>query len=212
MNRIFAALALSLLLISACIVYLVRSGISLRAAPIIQPSAMDLNGDNIARALNSRLFQELQNSRYVIWGVLPETAESARLINQAAEEYEKLFHKPVQFIRDAEGASAEYLRACAKPCWLTVASANANQLSPNAFIKDSILSLAEPFFTITIVPFRPEVEVPDGCEDEKRLSLRCFVPISVRSVRRKIKAPEKRHFFLNKYYENDFFLFIQQPS
>ena len=212
MNRIFSAIALSLLLISACIVYLVRSGISLRAAPIIQPSLMDFNSDNVAKALNIRLFQEMQNSRYVIWGVLPETEESARLINKAAEEYERLFHKPVQFIRDAEVASAEYLRACAKPCWLTVASAKANPLSANTFIKDSILSLAEPFFTITIVPFKPDVEVPDGCEGEKRLSLRCFVPISVRSVRRKIKEPEKRHFFLNKYYENDFFLFIQQPT
>ena len=115
MNRIFSAIVLSLLLISACIVYLVRSGISLRAAPIIQPSLMDFNSDNVAKALNIRLFQELQNSRYVIWGVLPETEESARLINKAAEEYERLFHKPVQFIRDAEGASAEYLRACAKP-------------------------------------------------------------------------------------------------
>ena len=212
MNRIFSAIALSLLLISACIVYLVSSGISLRAAPIIQPSLMDINGDNVAKALNIRLFQELQNSRYVIWGALPETEESARLINKAAEEYEKLFHKPVQFIRNAEGASAEYLRACAKPCWLTVPSTKANQLSTNIFIKDSILSLAEPFFTITIVPFTPDAEVPDGCDGEKRLSLRCFVPISVRNVRRKIKAPEKRHFFLNKYYENDFFLFIQQPT
>ena len=212
MNRILSAIALSLLLISACIFYLVRSGISLRAAPIIQPSVMDVEGDNVAKGLNVRLFQELQTSRYVIWGVLPETAESARLISKAAEEYEKIFHKPVQFIRDAEGASAEYLRACAKPCWLTVASARANQLSPNTFIKDSILSLAEPFFTITIVPFTPDAEVPDGCDGEKRLTLRCFVPISIRSVRRKIKDPEKRHFFLNRYYENDYFLFIQQPT
>lgn len=212
MKMIFSAIALSLFLISACIFYLVRSGISLRAAPIIQPSLIDLNSDNVAKALNIRLFQELQNSRYVIWGVLPETEESARLISNAAEEYERLFHKPVQFIRDAEGASAEYLRACAKPCWLTVASGKANQLSTNTFIKDSILSLAEPFFTITIVPFKPDAEVPDGCGGEKRLSLRCFVPISVRSVRRKIKEPEKRHFFLNKYYDNDFFLFIQQPT
>lgn len=212
MNRIFAAIGLSLIFISACIFYLVRSGISLRAAPIIQPSVMDAGGDNVAKALNVRLFKELQNNRYVIWGVLPETAESARLINQAAEEYEKIFHKPVQFIRDAEGASAEYLRACSSPCWLTVASAKANQLSTNTFIKDSIISLAEPFFTITVVPFAADIEVPDDCDGEKRLSLRCYVPISVRNVRRKIKDPEKRHFFLNKYYENDFFLFIQQPT
>lgn len=212
MNRIFAAIIFSLIIISACIIYLLKSGISLRAAPIIQPSVMDANGENVAKSLNVRLFQELQNSRYVIWGVLPETAESERLIRQAAAEYERIFHKPVQFVRDAEGASAEYLRACTNPCWLTVASGKANQLSANPFIKDSILSLAEPFFTITIVPFMSDIEVPDGCEGEKRLTLRCFVPISVRNVRRKIKDPEKRYFFLNKYYENDFFLFIQQPS
>lgn len=211
MKRIFAAIILSLIIISACIIYLVRSGISLRAAPIIQPSVMDANGENVAKSLNVRLFQELQNSRFVIWGVSPETAETSRLLSQAAEEYERVFHKPVQFIRDAEGASAEYLRACGNPCWLTVASSRANQLSTNTFIKDSILTLAEPFFTITIVPFVAGVQVPEDCEGEKRLSLRCFVPISVRNVRRKMKDPEKRHFFLNKYYENDFFLFIQQP-
>lgn len=212
MNRVFSAIVLSLLIISACIVYLVRSGISLRAAPIIQPSHMDADGGNVAKSLNVRLFQELQNSHYVVWGVLPETAESALLISKAAEEYEKIFHKSVQFIRDAEGASPEYLRACAKPCWLTVARTKANQLSANPFIQNNILSLDEPFFTITIVPFKPDEIVPDGCDGEKRLSLRCFAPISVRSVRRKIKVPGKRHFFLNKYYENDFFLFIQQPS
>lgn len=209
MNRVSAAIIFSLVVISACIIFLVQRGISLRAALLIQPSTMDSDQSNVAKSLIIRLYQELQNNHYVIWGALPETPESRRIINRAAEEYEKVFHQSVKFIRNAENASEEYLRACSKPCWLLVSTATANQLEKNDFIENRILVLDRPFFSITVVPFQSNEAVSNECEAQKRLTLKCFVPVSIRSVKRKIKDPQKRYFFLNKYYENDYFLFLQ---
>ncbi len=213
MKKVMAALALSLLIISACIFYLLRTGISLRPAPLIMPSVMSEDQSHVASAIVHRLFQEFQDSHYVLWGVLPETEDSVRILNLAVQEYEKTFHLSVNFIRDAETASEEYLRACKKPCWLLISNKKANQLDlkPEAgsFIESHLRPLNLPFFTLTFIPFQKNTVVTDECNNQKRLSLDCLVSVSVREAIRKMKDPSKRYFFMNKYNEIDYFLFLQ---
>ena len=212
MKKVTAVLVMCVFIISACVVYLIRSGISLRAAPLIQPSVMTADQSNVASAVVLRLFRELQDSDYILLGVLPESEESKQIISQVAEEYVKLFHKPIQFIYDAENASADFLLSCKKPCWLLISEKKANHLESNSFAENLLLPLKRTFFTLTFVSFHKNIKVPEGCDNQKRLSLDCLIPVSVRGVRRKMKDSQKRYFFLQKYNEKDYFLFVEKKT
>lgn len=210
MKKIAAVIVVCTLIISACIVYLVRFGIGLRPAPLIQPSVMTDDQSNVASAVMLRLFKELQDNDYIVLGVLPETEESKKIINQAAKEYEKIFHKTVHFINDAENAGIESLLSCKKPCWLLISEKKANHLDANSLIDKQPYSFIKTFFTLTFVSFHKNIEVPKECDDQKRLSLDCLIPVSIRGVRRKMRDSQKRYFFLQKYDEKDYFLFIEK--
>lgn len=212
MKKVATLIVLSLLVISACIIYLVYSGISLRPAQLIKPSVMSPDKSNVASSLVLRLFQELQSTHYILWGVIPETEESRKILDQAAKEYEKVFHKSVQFIRDAENVSPEILLACMKPCWLLVSKKNANQLEINNFIEKQLNPLQRVFISLTIISFQGNEVVSDECNSQKKLKLNCLIPVSIREVQRKMKDTSKSYFFLNRYNEKDYFLFIQQNS
>lgn len=212
MKKITAVIVVCILVISVCVIYLVRSGISLRTAPLIQPSVMTDDQNNVASAVVLRLFQELQNNDYILLGVLPETEESARVINQIAKEYEKTFHRRVQFRRDAESSDTESLLACSKPCWLLTSAEKANHLKNDSFIEKQLQPLKINFFTLTFVSFHKNTEVSAECNNQKRLSLECLISVSVRGVRKKMKDPQKRYFFLQKYNEKDYFLFIEKKT
>ena len=200
---------LSLAVITACILYLVQNGISLRAAPLIQPSKIEDDYKNVADALTHRLFQQFQNSHYVIWGVKPETPETERLLNYIADDYKKIFKETLHNLDDAENADEQALLNCSKPCWLKVTKAASHRLDLISDFESKIKKLERPFFSITLISFSGDESVPNACERQKRLSFNCLVPISVRSVSRKFRDSTKKYFFLNRYYENNYFLFIQ---
>lgn len=210
MKIVNGLIILSLVIISICLIYLTYSGISLRTAPLIQPSVISADRGNIAPSVIKRLFQELQNSHYVLWGVLPETEESQGIMDLAAADFKNKSHQSVQFIHNAENASEEHLLACAKPCWLLVSRTKSNQLGTNNFIEKKLSSLQRTFLTLTVIPFHRDQAVAAVCDSQKRLDLDCLIAVSIREVHRKMKDSQQRYFFLRKYNENDYFLFIQQ--
>jgi hypothetical protein len=70
MKKITVILALSFILISACMIYLIRSGVSLRSASLISPSVMSPDRHSIAKGLVVRLFPDLQSARFIFMGNL----------------------------------------------------------------------------------------------------------------------------------------------
>jgi len=209
MKKISALLILSAAIIATCMIYLVFTGISLRSAPLIQPSLIAPDQSNIAASLVSRLFREFQTAHYILWGALPETQISEIILKQTAIEYEKKFYTKVNFIQNAEMATIEQIRACKKPCWLLLSDKKAHQLKINNFIEKN---MSGNFISLTLVLFNKIPHVTKDCEIQKRLELSCLISVSIRDVQRKMKDPKQRYFFLRKYNENDFFLFVQQPG
>lgn len=213
MKKIQILFGLSFAIISACMVYLVWSGVSLRSSSLIRPSIMSADRHNVAKGLVTRLFPELQTAHYILWGVLPETEESQKVLSFFAEEYEATFKLPIHILRNAESATEEELKNCQKPCLLFMPQEKAHELDQNEFIEKRIKPLKKDYFNITWVPFLNNETVPGVCENKKRLTLECLIPLSIRDVKKKIKDPQKLYFFLRKYNDRDYFLFIQQaPS
>lgn len=212
MKKITIILAISFLIIIICMISLVRSGVGLRTAPLIKPTVFQADEKKVAHDVVLRLFPEFQTAHYVLWGLLPETPESERLFSLIAEEFQKAFPEAVKVIRNVETITDEELAQCTRPCWLMIAKDKANELTPNEFIEKRLRPLGKPYFNMNVMHFDRHVEVSEVCDKEKRLTLDCMTPVSVREVSRKIKKPDERYFFLRKYNDNDYFLFLEKEK
>ena len=210
MQKMWLALGSAFLVIIACMIYLVVRGVGLRSAPLIKPSVIEPNGANVASDVMLRLYPEFKNAHYVVWGVLPETPESTRLMSQMLSEYEKIHHAPAHMIVRALEAGEDELKACGEPCWLLLPTEKANELSPGSFAETKLKPLGRPYFSITWLEFSGDEVVPEHCEQEKRISFDCIKPLAVREVRRKLKDPSVSYFFMRKYNEIDNFVFFQK--
>ncbi|HEY8271505.1 MAG TPA: hypothetical protein VIG33_11505 [Pseudobdellovibrionaceae bacterium] len=211
MKKITILLCLAFILISACMLYLVKVGVSLRSAPLIAASVISPDRQNIAEGVVFRLSPEFQNAHYVLWGFLPLSPESQKIFELLKAEYEKIFRQPVHVLANAETASAEEIRTCEKPCWLLLPMDKANELTPNELINLKIRPLGENYFNVTWVPFAKREQVSSHCMAEKRLTLECLRTLAIEESQKKMK-PGAQYFFMKKYNEKDFFLFFQEFS
>lgn len=212
MKKIIGIFTLVFLIISGCMIYLVKKGVSLRTEPLIKPTAIAADQRNIATHVVLRLFPEMQSTHYILWGILPQNEDNQLLLTHFMEEYYKAFHTPVSIIQNGESATNQEIANCKKPCWILLPATSANELSPNKYINEKIQPLGESFFNMTIAPFNGTESVPDFCETQQRISWDCITPLSLRESFRKIKKTDAKYFFLRKYNERDFFLFIQRPN
>ncbi|MEK2689684.1 hypothetical protein [Bdellovibrio sp. GT3] len=210
MKKIFAILGLVFVIITVCMIYLVRKGVSLRSEPLIKPTVISADHRNIASHTVLRLFPDLQTTHYVLWGVLPEANDTQLLMTYFLEEYYKQFQTPAHVIQDGTKATAEEIAKCEKPCWIKLPHNLANTLTSNEFISGMIEPTQKPYITITVMPFNGDEEVSDFCNQEQRLTLECVTPVTVREIHRKMKDPTQLYFFLRKYNERDLFLFVQK--
>ncbi|QLY25748.1 hypothetical protein [Bdellovibrio sp. KM01] len=210
MKKIFTILGLVFIIITFCMIYLVRKGVSLRSEPLIRPTVISADQRNISSHTVLRIFPDLQSNHYVIWGVLPETPDTQLLMTHFLEEYYKKLQIPVHIIQNGLEASAEEIQNCKKPCWIKMPHDQANELSTNEFISSKIEPTQKAHITITTMPFNGDEIVPEYCDQQQRLTLDCVTPVSVREIHRKMKDPKQLYFFLRKYNDRDFFLFVQK--
>lgn len=208
MKRLIALISLGFLIISVCMVYLVKNGISLRPATLIKPSVAEKDLKNVAQGLLVRMYPEFEKSHYIVWGIAPG-AETSQLLGMIQQDYEKMFHLNVHVLGGAETLSFEQIKDCAKPCWLLTTPEHANELNENSFITKTVRTQGHPYANVSMLSFALNEKAPEHCLREKRLTLPCLKSLSAQAAQRKIKTPE-RYFFLKKYNNNDFFLFLQE--
>ncbi|MFZ3231441.1 MAG: hypothetical protein WA160_14635 [Pseudobdellovibrio sp.] len=197
-----------LVVISVCIASLLKSGIALRAQMLIKPTQITAEKHTISKSVVLRLFPSFQQSYYVLWS-LAQTPESRITFNTIKEDYEKISRQSVGVIENFEQASYQQISQCPRPCWLISSTgADVNQLNSNETIEKLIKPLERSFVSVTWVPFKSGLEVPEACRLEKRLSFDCLKRISVNRSEKKL-VKNQRSFFMNEYNEIDYFLFVE---
>lgn len=209
MKTITTILTFGLIIITACIAYIIKTGISIRTAPIIKPSVISRNFENVPQGLFLRLFPDFQQAHYVIWGISQNSPEVQKTLAIIKDRYESEFKAPVQFIYDGLAAKSEEIEKCKKPCWIYLPENAANELKPNAWIEKNIKALGREYFTLSWIPFSKKGEVPGYCLKEKRLDLECLKAVSIQEVERKMSDSKARYFFVRKYMDRDYFVFIE---
>jgi hypothetical protein len=212
MKKISYLIVFGLLVISACILHLVKKGVSLRPESLISPSMASADLQNLPPAIFSRLLPQFEESQDVVFGFLPMNPESQKFFDSLRAEYQANLHQQVTVIdlstTAGNKAADKSLETCTKACWILTSAENANQLEPNPFIDKTLRPRNSKFITLTWMPFSLPVKVPMDCFSEKRLDFSCFRLLSIQSAQRKIKV-EQRNFFLNSYNGKDYFLFVE---
>lgn len=221
MNKVWFALIGAMVLIAAVMMFLVMKGVGLRAAPLIRPSLMDADLQIVASSTVSRLYPELQKTPLIVLGVLPLNERRQLLLKQLTEAFKKTFQKePGQLDLSTAPAGGEsitdQLAACPRPCWILGPLMEANELAGTTSSNQGLMEVraalqnsGEVYFNLSAIDFDRVVETPVDCLDEKRLSYRCLAPLVVHDSLRKMKDAVAKYFFLRKYNERDYFLFLE---
>lgn len=210
MKKVTVIFCIAFVIITACLIYLVRHGISLRSAPLIKPTLISEDGKNIADHTVLRLFPEFQSAKYLVLGILPTNAESVQLLENLRIDYESRFHRKVSWIQNGQLASGPELLQCEAPCWILLPREAANELAPLNWVTERLRPLLQPYFTLSVIDYVRDEPVPEACESEKRQTLKCLESVSVREVHKKLKLQNQRYFFMRKYNDTDYFLFIEK--
>jgi len=209
MKKLALLFGLMFVVISVCMVYLIRQGVVLRTAPIAKPTVLSADLDRVGRAIAKRLFPDFQAAQYVLWS-MPEGDQEAQALLSAIKKYRDLI-TPGGLLPFSDQLGEEQVAGCPQPCWILMPPGRAHELSSNSFIQDFLLSKNRRHLSISVLHFDRNVEVSAECDHEKRLSEKCLVPTSVAEVKRKLKS-EERHFFMRKYQDRDFFIFIESKK
>lgn len=198
---------------SVIMIKITHDGTSIRSAPIIGPSPQGEEYKNVGRSVVNRLFPDFQSSNYVLIGAPVDLQMAPQIINDIKTGYEKQFHKNVTILTADENLSAEVITQCQQPCWIMTSETQANELSVDNKIPQMLNKIENAnHFHLTIVPFSGVPEPSEECVAEQRLSLKCIIPLSIHQVRKKFKDPAVSYFFMRKYQDRDYFLFIQTGS
>lgn len=211
MKAIFSILAICFVLITATIVYVIRSGVSIRTAPIIKPSVISPDFRNVPQGIFLRLFPDFQQADFVLWGIPEDSAEAQNTLSQLQKKIETEMGISISILRKGPTTTQQDIKNCHHPCWVFLPEDSAHELTTNTWINENLRPSGSTYFTITWVQFNRTSTVPENCRTEKRLDLDCLKRVSVLEVSRKIKAPDRRYFFMRKYLDRDYFLFIEEP-
>jgi hypothetical protein len=199
-------------LIAGCMIYLFKSGISVRSQTLIRPS--ELHGDMrpVAQAVFYRLFPEFQDRDVFVIGV-DQPSERVKAFIEDLRVESETFHKNKIEVFDDENllTAKSRLMTCSKDCWVLTETQSTSDIAP----MPSVMQLAgideRNRFTLSIFEFDSYDEklIPD-CEKQKLLTLECLKNLSIKEAQHKMRDKDKKYFFLKQYLERDYFLFLQK--
>lgn len=213
MKIFFTIFGIFCVVASVIMIKLARDGTSIRSAPIISPSPQGVELKNVAASVVNRLFPDFQTSTHVLIGYPADLKAGPQIVNDLKMHFEKQFKQSVTMILDDGKLTTERLSQCPIPCWILTSETNANELSEDVKIP-KLLDQAEiaKHFHLTLIPYQGVPEPSENCIAEQRLSLTCLIPLSIHEVRKKFKDPKIDYFFMRKYQDRDYFLFLQTAT
>ena len=200
MKTVLAILGAAILVSSGVMLYLVKKGAALRPAGVIAPSEIGTKVDLIGQAVGLRLFPDFQTAKNVVWYLDVADEPFVNIPESTLANYQTNFKPELFDLRKNPQASS-----CAENCWYVQ---GANVPLPEA-VQQKIKT--EPSVEIFVQYFSRDEEVPEVCENEKTLEVKCVRPVSVREVRKKLKTSAP-YFFMRRYLDSQFYLFIEKTK
>jgi len=199
MKKVSILLGVALLMITAILIFLLKSGGALKPAGVIKPAEIGSDPGLIGRAIALRLFPEFHAAQNVIWYLEAPEEILAKIPEIAHLNYQNPQKPALHDLRQ------DQQNICVGNCWYI---RQAGSTLPETLLQKM---KTEKSLEIHIQYFDRNEPVPDTCEKEKILEPKCIKPISVREIRRKLKT-EAPHFFMQRYQSSQFYLFIEKSK
>lgn len=196
MKIISILLGIAFLFITAVMFFLLKNGGALRAVGVIKPTEYGTDFDYIGKSVAIRMFPEFHASQNVIWYLDHQDEDFVKVLKATYQHYQNPQKPPLQDLRTIE-------EVCADKCWYVQ---QWGRELPQALINKM---KTEPSIEIFIQDFKRDEPVPSECENQKILQYECVRPISVREVHKKMKDPVP-YFFMRRYQESQFYLYIEK--
>lgn len=196
MKKVNLLIAIALILISTCLIYLFKNGIGLRYAKLIKPSVYGSDERVATESVILRMFPDFSTRERLIVGISSSVIDKEKWVEQLRFSYTQMFHKEPQIFRDQE----EW-KVCQGICWWVTDERGSDNLRGSSTLPQDHVNF------LTILFFNQVVEPAERCQSQQQLDMTCLAELSIHEAARKIKTKEK-YFFLNKYKDNNFFLFI----
>lgn len=199
MKIVFAIIGAAILMSSGVMFFLLKKGAALRPAGVIAPAEIGTKTNLIGQSVGLRLFPDFQTAKNVVWYMDIDEEPYARIPESTLLNYQTNFKPVLNDLRSEKKTS------CQQNCWYVQ--------SAKTSLPDELIHKikTEPSVEIFVQYFERDEEVPEVCETEKTLELKCVRPVSIREVRKKIKTPAP-HFFMRRYLDSQFYLFIEKSK
>lgn len=193
MKKLAVAIGLVCTVITILLVVIVKRGVIVRPQPLIKPTIIKENFEPVARHVALRMFPDFQSRDYIIWNLDIHNHEAQAFRDRIINEYAKLFQKPIQVLKEGQS-----LDECSKPCWIF----------SNVY-GDQVRQLSDRYIEFNWFNFDKVESIPDICMNKKILDSYCVKFVSLKSVEKKLKDKKVRYFFLHKYMDQTYYLFVQ---
>lgn len=204
MKLVNVLLVACLAVISAVVIYLVIDGTALRSAGVIKPTVLDSENKLLPKSVALRLFPEFQSSENTLWLASPQLQPKLASIVASIHNYYTTLKTPSvpELILVNSITQASEMTNSQNAKWWVFESENTavleairkKQASPNI---------------IYVNEFKRDEAVSPNCETEKMLSRECLKVVAVREVKKKFRT-EQRYFFMRRYNDHEFYLFIEE--
>lgn len=204
MKLVNALLVACLVTISAVVVYLVIDGTALRSAGVIKPTVLDNENKLLPKSVALRLFPEFQSSPNTVWLASPLMQPKLSAIVSSIHDYYKTLKLPSipeVVLINSDSQQVDKLNTQNTRWWVFESG---NEALLNEIRKNDVAANV-----IYINEFSRDEAVPTSCETEKILSRECLKVVAIREVKKKFKT-DQRYFFMRRYNDHEFYLFIEQ--
>jgi hypothetical protein len=195
MKTITIIIAVAFTIISATMISLVIRGGALKPAGVIKPAEIGSDPTKLGRQIGVRLFPDLNAHKVVLWRV--EDDSLAHIVRTAQEFYHGPIKPKLYDLRAGVPAN------CTENCWYLLGMDT--ELPQTLAAQTTTDQPAE----IYIQYFDRDEKVPEACDNQKILDVKCMRPISVREVHRKLKTPAP-YYFMQRYQKSLFFLYLER--
>jgi len=198
--------------IASIMIYLFKSGISVRSQTLIRPSPIEGDMAKVSQAVFLRLFPEFEDRDVFVIGADKPSPGVSEFIAKLELEAEDHYKKKVQVFDDDHLLSSQNeFSSCSKTCWVMTETQSTSDIAP----MPSVMQLAglneKNRFTLSIFEFDTyDPAVIPKCEKEKRLTLECLKNLAIKEMQHQMRDHSQKYFFLKQYLDRDYFLFIQK--
>jgi hypothetical protein len=204
MKLVYGLLSACLVLISAVIIYLVIDGTALRSAGVIKPTVYESDNKLLAKSVALRLFPEFQSSQHTVWLATGDLQDQSRAIVESIHDYYKSLNTPtipeLYFLNSGDAESQ--VTNLTRPAWWVFQTESKGAIN---LIRQGGSEPAQIYMSY----FKRDEPVPAECETEKVLTRNCLKLVAIREVKKKFRS-EKPYFFMRRYNDHEFYLFIEQ--